>query len=90
MEECSATRTTSPRARTRWSCWDTDTGGAVGLVLSAALAQFLSRLLYGVDALDPVTYLAVPLVLGTVAMVASWVPARRVGQVDPVTALRSE
>jgi len=65
-------------------------GGVVGLVLSAALAQFLSRLLYGVDALDPVTYLVVPLVLGTVAMVASWVPARRVGRVDPVTALRSE
>lgn len=65
-------------------------GGAVGLGLSALLAQLLSRLLYGVPALDPVTFVGVPLVLGTVALMASWVPARRASRMDPVTALRSE
>jgi len=65
-------------------------GGVIGLVLSAALAQLLSRLLYGVPALDPLTFIGVPVVLGTVAVLASWIPARRASRVDPVTALRSD
>ena len=65
-------------------------GGVIGLVLSAALAQLLSRLLYGVPALDPLTFIGVPLVLGTVAVLASWIPARRASRVDPVAALRSD
>ena len=65
-------------------------GGVVGLVLAAVLAQLLSRLLYGVEALDPVTFLGVPLVLGIVASLASWIPARRATRVNPVSALKME
>jgi putative ABC transport system permease protein len=65
-------------------------GGALGLVVSALAAQLLGRLLYGVQALDPVTFVGVPLLLAAVAFVASWIPARRASRVDPVTALRSE
>lgn len=65
-------------------------GGGVGLLVAAAAARLLSRLLYGVPPLDPVTFLGVPLVLGLVALLASWIPARRVTRIDPVRALRSE
>jgi predicted permease len=65
-------------------------GGAAGLLVAAAAAQLLSRLLYGVPPLDPATFVGVPLVLGLVALLASWVPARRVTRIDPVGALRSE
>ena len=65
-------------------------GGVVGLLVSAGLSQLLSRLLYGVPALDPLTFIAVPLVLGGVAFAASWIPARRVTRISPVGALRSE
>ena len=65
-------------------------GGAAGLVAAAVLSQLLSRLLYGVAPLDPVTFVAAPTILGGVAMLAAWVPAMRAARVDPVTALRSE
>jgi putative ABC transport system permease protein len=65
-------------------------GGAVGLLVSAAASQLLSRLLYGVTPLDPLTFVGVPLILGLVAFLASWIPARRVTRIDPVGALRSE
>lgn len=65
-------------------------GGGVGLLMAAGVARLLSRLLYGVPPLDPVTFIGVPLVLGVVALLASWIPARRVTRIDPVRALRSE
>ena len=65
-------------------------GGVVGLIIAAGLSQLLSRLLYGVPVLDPLTFLLVPLVLGTVALAASWLPAMRVTRIDPVGALRAE
>ena len=65
-------------------------GGVIGLVIAAGLSQLLSRLLYGVPALDPLTFLGVPLMLGTVALAASWIPALRVTRIDPVVALRAE
>ncbi len=65
-------------------------GLLIGLVLAAALSQLLSRLLYGVPALDPLTFLGVPVVWGVVALAASWIPARRVTRISPVGALRSE
>jgi putative ABC transport system permease protein len=65
-------------------------GSAVGLVIALILARLVSRLLFGVPALDPVTFVAVPLLLVTVAGVAAWLPARRVIRVAPTEALRSE
>jgi hypothetical protein len=65
-------------------------GAAAGIVAAAGLSRLMSRLLFGVTPLDPVTYAAVPLVLVTVAMLASYLPARRAAAVDPVRDLRAE
>ena len=64
----------------------------VGLVAGAIAAQFLTRLiaslLFGVTATDVPTYLVVFVVLATVALLASYLPARRAARVDPIAALR--
>lgn len=65
-------------------------GGAIGLAGAAILTRFLGGLLHGVSPLDPITFMGVPLVLAAVALVASYVPARRVLRVDPMSALRQE
>ena len=65
-------------------------GIVVGLVLAVAAVVPLSRMLYGIQALDIATFAAIPLVFGGVAALAAWVPARRAARVDPVRALRSE
>lgn len=65
-------------------------GAVVGLVLAFALSQLLSGLLFGVHALDPLTFLAVPAVLGTAAALAAFLPARRASRIEAVTALRTE
>ncbi|MDH3207666.1 MAG: FtsX-like permease family protein, partial [Gemmatimonadota bacterium] len=65
-------------------------GGVIGLALAAVLARLLSALLYGVPTLDPVTFLSVTGLFLMVALAASWIPARRVTRLDPVSALRSE
>jgi predicted permease len=65
-------------------------GVAAGLAASLLLASLLQSLLFGIHAIDPVTFVAVPVVLISVAFVAAWVPARRAGAVDPLSALRSE
>ncbi|HSM61303.1 MAG TPA: FtsX-like permease family protein, partial [Longimicrobiales bacterium] len=65
-------------------------GVLVGLVTAAALTRLMAALLYGVDPLDPVTFGAVALALSAVALLASWIPARRASRVDPVVALRFE
>lgn len=65
-------------------------GLTVGLAASAGLMQLLSSLLFGVQPFDPITYLAVVAGLGTVALVATWLPARQATRVDPMLALRSE
>jgi putative ABC transport system permease protein len=66
------------------------TGSAVGIAASLALARFLTSFLYGVAALDPVVFLAVPILLAAVAMAAIWLPARRASRVDPMQALRCD
>jgi putative ABC transport system permease protein len=65
-------------------------GTAIGIAASAALARLMSSLLFGVSAVDPATFVAIPLLLIAVALAACYVPARRAMRVDPLQTLRSE
>ncbi|HEX4594525.1 MAG TPA: ABC transporter permease [Bryobacteraceae bacterium] len=65
-------------------------GLAAGVVASLGLSRVLSSLLFGVGAGDPMTMIGVSALLGAVAIVAAYIPARRATQVDPITALRYE
>ncbi len=65
-------------------------GLALGLGSSFLLTRWMSSLLFGVGALDPLTYLVVTVLLASVALVATYAPARRAGRVDPLEALRWE
>jgi putative ABC transport system permease protein len=65
-------------------------GVAAGLALALGLTRFLSSMLYGVSAADPITFTAIALLLAVVALMASFLPARRAMKVDPIAALRHE
>jgi macrolide transport system ATP-binding/permease protein len=65
-------------------------GLAIGLVLAFGVAQLLAKLLFGVSALDFVTFGAVSLLLAVVAALACYIPARRATKVDPLVALHYE
>ncbi len=65
-------------------------GVALGLLGAWSVSRVLASLLYGVSATDPITYLGTAAVLVTVALLATWLPARRAARVDPVEALRAE
>ncbi|MFB3110757.1 MAG: FtsX-like permease family protein, partial [Gemmatimonadales bacterium] len=65
-------------------------GVGAGIMAAFLLIRTVSSLLYGVSAIDPVTFLGIPLVLVAVTAIASYVPARRAMRVDPVEALRDE
>jgi len=65
-------------------------GVAVGLAIAFFLTRFLSKLLFNVPQTDPATFILVPLCLGGIALLASYIPARRAIRVDPVVALRYE
>ena len=67
-----------------------DLGVAIGLGAAMGLARWMSSLLYGISPLDPITYVAMPLLLAAATVLASYLPARRVAAVDPVNALRAE
>ncbi len=61
-----------------------------GLLVAIAASGFLRSRLYGVTPADPVTFVIVVAVMGVVAALACFVPARRAARVDPVIALRAE
>jgi putative ABC transport system permease protein len=63
-------------------------GLGVGVLAALALMRVLVTLLFNVQAYDPYTYLAVTILLTTVALIACYIPARRAMRVDPMVALR--
>ncbi|HUG40416.1 MAG TPA: ABC transporter permease [Longimicrobiales bacterium] len=66
-------------------------GGAIlGLGAALLVARAIEGLLFQTSPVDPATYVGLPLLLGAVAFLATWIPARRAAAVDPMTALRNE
>jgi putative ABC transport system permease protein len=83
-----------PRALLRQVLWEggriTTLGVGIGLLLALGAGQVLRGLLYGVQSVEPLVLMAAPLILVVASLLASYVPARRATQIDPVVALRSE
>ena len=65
-------------------------GTGVGLAGAALVVRLITKLLFGTPPLDPLTFAAVPILLVAVALLASYLPARRAMRVDPIVALRYE
>jgi ABC-type antimicrobial peptide transport system permease subunit len=65
-------------------------GAVAGLVSAFGLTQFLESFLFNVRGHDPVVFIAVPVVLSVIALIAVWFPARRASQIEPTEALRYE
>ena len=66
----------------------TGAGIVLGIVCAALLTRLVTDLLYGVSAMDPTTFVGIPVILLLVAAAAIYIPARRASRVDPVVALR--
>jgi ABC-type antimicrobial peptide transport system permease subunit len=65
-------------------------GAAIGLLLAAATSRLLTRLLFGVPPIDPLTFAGAASLFAAVGLLACYVPARRATRVDPLVALRCE
>ncbi len=65
-------------------------GALIGIVGCAAVSQVLSKVLYGIGSHDAIAFIGVPVFLLGIALLASYIPARRATRVDPVVALRYE
>jgi predicted permease len=70
--------------------WLTVTGGVIGIAAALIASRWAASLLYGIEARDPVTFLAVSVLLAIVSGVSCYLPARRAANVDPMVALRYE
>jgi len=70
--------------------WLALAGVAIGLAAAAGLARLVANMLFEVRPTDPVSFTAVPLILGAVAFLANYIPARRAARVDAIVALRHE
>jgi putative ABC transport system permease protein len=68
----------------------TAVGIVAGMIGAALLTRVMASLLFGISATDVVTFSAVPLILGTIAVIASYLPALRATRINPVIALRDE
>jgi putative ABC transport system permease protein len=65
-------------------------GIGIGVVAAFGLSRFIESLIYGVSARDPLTFCALAALLACVALMATWLPARRASRVDPIVAIRGE
>jgi putative ABC transport system permease protein len=74
----------------RHGLWLTGAGVALGVLAAVGLTRLMSSLLFGVSPMDPMTYAAVSIALGAVALLATYLPARRASRIDPIVALRSD
>lgn len=65
-------------------------GILLGAAAAAGLSRLMSRFVFHISALDPVSFIAAPALLGLAVLAAAWLPARRAARVDPVRVLRVE
>ena len=65
-------------------------GVLIGLGAAFGLSRYMTSLLFGVEARDPLVFVGVPALLAVIALLAVWVPAARASRIDPLGALRAE
>jgi ABC-type antimicrobial peptide transport system permease subunit len=74
----------------RHGMWLVAIGSGIGLLLAAAASRLLTRLLFGVPPIDPITFAGAASLFAVIGLAACYIPARRAMRVDPVEALRHE